>query len=56
MTRLKEFVNETFPQSAVIEEFSDRIQFAMPSTVVKSPGEVFGPLEESKYIIISVCK
>ncbi|XP_067940214.1 cholesterol transporter ABCA5-like isoform X2 [Watersipora subatra] len=48
MDRLKAFVEQTFHESVVIEEFADRIQYAMPAKVVSSPGQVFGPIEENK--------
>jgi len=52
MRRLKEFIEREYRDCSVIEEFSDRIQYAMPMDSVSSPSQVFGPLEQRESLSV----
>jgi len=54
MGRLKEFIEREYRDCSVIEEFSDRIQYAMPIDSVSSPSQVFGPLEQRESTSVSI--
>lgn len=55
MTRLAAFIGSRFPRSELLERFSDRVIYAMPTTSISSPADVFRPLEESKSSPLDEC-
>lgn len=47
MSRLMEFVSSELPQSEVIERFSDRILYTLPTSSITTPAHVFRSMELS---------
>jgi len=48
LNKLKSFITEQYPRTAILESFSDRILYAMPTDSISSPAQVFGPIEQNK--------
>ena len=48
MNKLKSFITVQYPLHVILESFSDRILYAMPTDSITSPAQVFGPIEQSE--------